>query len=65
MAPQLIPQYPTGVLAIFERIFVICGIKPILRTVVEHPTNLALIAADGRRNPSNEIIWYTTGGVQD
>ena len=63
---QLMPQRPTGVLAIFERIFAIRGIKPILGTVVEHPkTFLALIAADGRRNPKNKIIWYTTGGAQD
>ena len=62
---QLMPPHPTGVLVIFERIFAIRGIKPILSTVVEDPTTSALIAADGRRNPKNKIIWYTTGGAQD
>ena len=63
--PQLMPQHPTGVLAIFERIFAIRGIKPILGLVVEHPTTSALIAAGSRRNPNDETIWCTTGGTQD
>ena len=58
------PQHLMCVLAIFERIYIIRGIKPILSTVVEHPTAPALIAADGRRNPNDKTMWRITGGTQ-